>query len=623
MNPALLLDVDMTTGTVSRRHIEPEIRRRYIGGSGLGAWILNTELPKEIDPLGPFNLLLFLTGPFAGTRAPCSGRTSVISKSPLTGIWGESDVGGRFGEYLKSLGVDGLIIRGRAETPSVLRLAEEDAPGETGIPEARILDGSGLWGLDTYATHERLVAGEEGRVSTMSIGRAGERLVLLSGIVSDGPDARIAARGGLGAVMGSKNLKAVAAVRGSVPAEVHDPDGLASEVKAAVKDIAEVSGDMRSYGTASGVELCHELEDFPLNNWRDRRWDRVENLSGTNLAETALTGRYHCARCPIGCGRVVRVESGEYRTDTEAGGPEYETMGSLGGNLLVSDLEAVVKANDLCNRYGIDTISVGQVLGLLFEAYERGYIDAGLLERKAGSVPGAGDTAEAGEPPRPEWGSGRALVYYTRLIGEGEGIGRILGLGIRLALMELDIDDPELDIQVKGMELPSHDPRAFVTVALGYATSPRGACHLQAFSHGMEAWSAIPDLGFAETLDRYSLEGKAELTKGMQDLMCVFDSLKTCKFLLSSGVSPSRILGWLNAITGWDMTLDELLAAGAGIFELKRRFNVREGVASADDTLPARVATGPGGENLEKLLEEYYALRGWSDEGVPPDRPDR
>ncbi len=610
MNPALLLDVDMTIGTVYRRHIEPEIRRRYIGGSGIGAWILNTELPKEIDPLGPFNLLLFLTGPFAGTRVPCSGRTSVISKSPLTGIWGESDVGGRFGEYLKSLGVDGLIIRGRAETPSVLRLAEKDGPGETGIPEARILDGSDLWGLDTYATHERLAASEEGKVSTMSIGRAGERLVLLSGIVSDGPDARIAARGGLGAVMGSKNLKAVVAVRGSVPAEVHDPDGLASEVKSAVKEIAEVSGDMRSYGTASGVELCHELEDFPLNNWRDRRWDRVENLSGTNLAETNLTGRYHCARCPIGCGRVVRVESGEYQTDTEAGGPEYETMGSLGGNLLVSDIEAVVKANDLCNRYGIDTISVGQVLGLLFEAYERGYIDAGLFERKA-------------DTPRPEWGSGRALVYYTRLIGEGEGIGCILGLGIRLALMELDIDDPELDIHVKGMELPSHDPRAFVSVALGYATSPRGACHLQAFSHGMEAWAAIPDLGFAETLDRYSLEGKAVLTKRMQDLMCVFDSLKTCKFILSPGMSPSRLLGWLNAVTGWGMTLDELLAAGERIFELKRCFNVGEGITSDDDTLPARVAAGPGGENLEKLLEEYYALRGWSDEGIPPGCRDR
>ena len=601
MKPAVLLDIDMTTGVITRREIAPEIRRRYIGGTGLGAWILTTELPPEIDPLGPFNLLLFLTGPFAATRVPCSGRTSVMAKSPLTGIWGESDVGGGFGEYLKSAGVDGLILRGRAENPSILRVAEE-APG---VGVARIIDASGLWGLDVYETHERLTAAEEGKISTMSIGPAGERLVLLSGIVSDGPDARIAARGGLGAVMGSKNLKAVVAVRGKAGGEVFDPDALAGEVKSAVKDIAQVSEEMRSYGTASGVELCHDLGDFPLNNWRDRAWDRVGNLSGTKLAETFLTGRYSCTRCPVGCGRVVRVESGEFRTDTEAGGPEYETMGSLGGNLLVSDLDAVVKANDLCNRYGIDTISVGQVLGLLFEAYERGYIDTGLLKETAG--PG----------PEPLWGSGSALVHYTRLIGEGKGIGRILGLGVRLARIELGIDDPELDLHIKGMELPSHDPRAFVSVALGYATSPRGACHLQAFSHGMEAWSAVPDLGFPETLDRFTLEKKAELTKRMQDLMCIFDSLKTCKFLLSSGMTPSRILGWLNAVTGWDMDLEELLRTGERIFDLKRCFNVREGVTSADDTLPVRVAGGPGGENLANLLDEYYALRGWSSQGIP------
>jgi aldehyde:ferredoxin oxidoreductase len=248
----------------------------------------------------------------------------------------------------------------------------------------------------------------------------------------------------------------------------------------------------------------------------------------------------------------------------------------------------------------MDTISVGQVIGFAFEAFELGYItreDSGGLDLS--------------------WGNGETVVRLTEMIGEREGIGHILGRGIKRACSDLSIDDSRLHLHVKGMELPSHDPRAFVSVALGYATSPRGACHLQAFSHGVEAWHPLPELGFPEVTDRFSLDRKAELTAVMQNLMCIFDSLKLCKFLLSSGVSIATMVDWLNLVTGWDYDLNGLLMAGERIFTIKRLFNLREGGSAADDTLPVRVRSGPGGEHLEELLLSYYRFRGWSEAGVP------
>jgi len=600
MRDANLCEVDLSSRTVSVRKIPPQIQRHILGGSGLGAWILWNELKPKAEALGPHNILMFLTGPYTGTRVPCSGRTSVAAKSPLTGIWCESDVGGKFGEYCKSTGFDGIIIRGRSSAPVILRVADS---------EVSILNGADLWGRDTYDTHDLLVSRESLPASTMIIGEAGEKQVLLSSIVSDGSDARIAARGGLGAVMGSKQLKAVTAVKGICTAEVKSPEKLKESVKSAVKKIASLSEEMHLYGTSGGVEACHDLGDFPCRNWKDREWKEAGFLSGARMAESILSGKYNCARCPVGCGRIVKVDRGKYTTERAAGGPEYETMGSLGGNLLVSDLKAVAKANDLCNRFGIDTISVGQVLGFLFESYEKGYISD---EQISGSSDRGSRTV-----PRPLWGSGEALVHFTRMIGESQGIGRVLGKGIRRAMFELSINDPELNLHVKGMELPSHDPRAFVSIALGYATSPRGACHLQAYSHGLEAWNALPDLGFPEILDRFTLDRKAELTVKMQNLMSVFDSLKTCKFLLSLGVTPGGITDWLNSITGWEYSLEDLLETGNRIFNLKRLINLREGITAADDTLPDRVCTGPGGRSLNSLLQEYYSLRGWTSRGVP------
>jgi aldehyde:ferredoxin oxidoreductase len=585
-----LLDVDLSTGTIANHGLDRRTLQGTVGGTGLGARILLDEIEARIDPLSEDAVLLFLAGPFAATSVPCGDRTSVVCKSPLTGVWADSDVGGKFAGTLRSCGYDGLVVRGRADTPVFLQISEDGA---------QIRNAEFLWGLDTYRTHEVLEGQLGGRISSMAIGPAGEGLVLLASIVSDGKDARVAARCGMGAVMGSKMLKAVVAGRGGRRVSVHDPEGLRKSLRQTVRSMTELTGSLGEFGTSSGVEDCHVLEDFPVKNWQLRRWDRIGELSGVKLAETVLRGRYHCARCPIGCGRVVQVSSGPYRTPRFAGGPEYETLGSLGGNLLVSDLEAVTLANDLCNRYGMDTISVGQVIGLACESFERGYLSEGDLDGLS-----------------PRWGDPESLISLVRWIGEKRGIGEQLGKGVRRACAALAGGDPELDLQVKGLEIPSHDPRAFASIALGYATSPRGACHLQAYSHGVEAWLEMPELGFPEILDRFSAQGKAELTVKMQDLMSLFDSLKMCKFVLYAGVNIATLVEWLDRVTGWGFDKARFMETGRRIFELKLRFNRREGVLRADDRLPGRLSRDEIGGKLPRMLDEYYRIRGGAEDSA-------
>jgi aldehyde:ferredoxin oxidoreductase len=578
-----LLEVDLSAGKTSTRILEEQTLKQYLGGTGLGAALLFDELEAGADPLGEDNILMFLAGPFAGTRVPCGDRTSVVCKSPLTGIWADSDVGGRFAGTLRSSGYDGILVRGRAESPVYLHVEEE---------RAIIRSAGRLWGQDSYRTDELLRGRHGSRLSTMAIGPAGENQVLLSSIVSDGKDARVAARCGVGAVMGSKLLKAVAVERGRRQVLIYDEEGLRESVRKAVRLMTELSESLRELGTSGSVEECHRLGDFPIKNWQLREWPRAANLDGAKLAATILRARYHCARCPIGCGRVVRVSQGEFRTPQAAGGPEYETMGSLGGNLMIDNIEAVALANDLCNRYGLDTISIGQAVGLAYESFDRGYL-------------GRNDV----DGLQPVWGDPRPLISLVRLIGERRGFGAVLGQGVRRACRQIASGAQELSLEVKGLELPSHDPRAFASIALGYATSPRGACHLQAYSHGLEAWLAMPELGFPEIMDRFSIERKAEMTARMQDLMSVFDSLKMCKFVLYAGINIRTLVEWLNLVTGWGFDQAELMRAGEKIFSLKRSFNRREGLSREQDRLPGRFIDGPIGKQLPRMLEEYYRIR--------------
>lgn len=593
-----VLRVDLTEGKTAVETLPSDFLRQYIGGSGLGAKLLFEATTAATDPLGPDNPLLFLTGPLTGTKVPLSGRHAVVAKSPLTGIWGEADSGGTWGVKLKRAGYDGIIVTGKAAAPVYLWVHGG---------EAEIRPAAHLWGKDTFATEEAVCAETQKSAAVACIGPAGEKMVLLSAIMNDGKDARAAGRCGLGAVMGSKNLKAVAVYGTQLP-PVAEPERLDALVKQAVPRIVDKTRSFSQYGTSGGLMLAEKMGDLPIKNWRVGAWEKgAERISGQTMAETILTGNYHCSGCVIGCGRVAKQYFPPF-TGIDGGGPEYETLGMLGSAALVDNLEAVAKANELCNRYGIDTISTGSAVAFAMEAYERGIItgqDTGGLKL--------------------EWGSGEAMLRLVEMIGRQEGIGALLGQGTRRAAAELGGLAAEFAIHVKGLDLPAHDPRAYSSLAVGYATSNRGACHLQGFSYAFERGLKSPDLGYPEPLDRFAVEGKGVLAAKTQDLMCLFDSLKLCKFILNGGIDVHDMAEWLNAVTGWDATVGELLRTGERLYNLKRLYNVRCGISRKDDVLPLRILTHPrreggAGEHLPAfgpMLNEYYRYRGWSEEGIP------
>ena len=597
-----ILRVDLTSGKIRKWRADESLLRRFIGGSGLAAKILFDETDSTIGPFDPRNLLIFMTGPVTATKVPLSGRYQVVSKSPLTGIYGESDSGGSWGPELKKAGFDGIIITGQASEPVYLWISD-------GHVELR---GAGhLWGMDTYEVDQAIKNETDKKAVVSCIGPAGEKLARISGIFCDGKHGRAAARCGLGAVMGSKRLKAIS-VRGTRAIEVANPEALENSVREIASSIVENAKNMHEYGTSGGMTTIEYLGDLPIRNWLLGSWEEgAEKLSGQTMAKTILSGRYYCSGCIIGCGREVSFESEKYGK-VEGAGPEYETLAMLGANCLVDDLKAVAKANELCNRYGLDTISTGAAVAFAMESYERGLIS----DKDTGGV-------------HLNWGDAEALISMIKKIGEREeGLGWLLGEGVKRASEKIAGFSAEFAIHVKGLELPAHDPRAYYSQGLSYATSNRGACHLQSLSHIFERSVTLPDLGFPEVQERHSLERKDELVTKAQNLMCMFDSLKVCKFILFGGVKTSTLVNWLNWVTGWDMDLEEFMRTGERIYNLKRLYNVREGISRKDDTLPPRILIHKRGEGgsadslppLGEMLSRYYRYRGWDEIGIPSER---
>ena len=405
--------------------------------------------------------------------------------------------------------------------------------------------------------------------------------------------------------MGSKNLKAIV-----VQGELKTPIARESDLKAYLKELRPKmradSTAFREFGTAGGLLDSAEVGDLPIRNWYQGEWKGSPKISGQTMAKTILTRRFACGRCFIACGRVVQVRQGPFKQKEEIGGPEYETLAMLGSNCLVDDLSAIARANELCNRYGLDTISTGAVIAFAMEAYERG-----LVTKK--------DT----DGLELVWGSSDAVIQLICQIAERRGLGNILADGVLQAAKSLSGEAQEFAIHVKGLEVPAHDPRAQMGLALEYATANRGACHLQAFSFPFEDGDTMPDLGYPESLDRFATEGKAELVAKMQNFMSLLDSLKSCKFTMFCGFGPKRQLECLRYITGWDMDLPEFLKTGERIFNLKRAYNVRCGISRKDDVLPPRILThrrGGGTEELpflNEMLNRYYEYRGWDEFGRP------
>ncbi|MBS3975425.1 MAG: aldehyde ferredoxin oxidoreductase family protein [Syntrophomonadaceae bacterium] len=593
-----VLLIDLSEGTSVKKEVTKDDVQKYIGGSGLAAKLLYEETGPETDPLGPENLLILMTGPYTGTKVPTSGRHAVVSKSPQTGIWAESDIGGSWGTALKGAGIDGLLIKGIAPKPVYIWIDE-------GNVEIRQADH--LWGKDTYQLDNLIKEETHPKAEITSIGPAGEKMVKFASIMSDGKDGRAAGRSGVGAVMGAKKLKAIA-VKGSLPTTIARPEELQQSIKELLPVLTANTKARRDFGTAGTVISAEDIGDLPVKNWRQGSWkEGAAKISGQRMAETILTGRYYCGSCVIGCGRVVKISNGPY-AGVEGGGPEYETLAMMGSLCLIEDLEAIALANELCNKYGMDTISTGAVIAFAMECYERGLLTA----QDAGGV-------------SLEWGSAEALIELVHQIGQRKGLGDLLAEGVKQASERMGEATREFALHVKGLEPPAHDPRAFNSLAVAYATSNRGACHLQGLSHPFEIRVTLPEIGYLEPLDRFAVKGKGELTATLQNLMSMCDSLKICKFAVIGGASLTHLVHWLNLITGWDQGIEEFLKTGERLYNLKRMYNVRMGITRKDDTLPERLLSlkrGTGGAAvnlppLEEMLADYYRHRGWDESGIP------
>lgn len=589
-----LLHVDLTKGSCEAKEIEPRLLG-LIGGSGFAADILYRETGPETAPLGPENVLCFMTGPLTGTAVMCSGRHEVAAKSPLTGIYGEASAGGHWGAMLKKAGFDGIVVRGRSESPVYLWIAEG---------RAELRPANHLWGLDTFETDRRVKAETTDKAVVTCIGVAGERMVPLAAIMSEGKEARAAARGGLGAVMGSKNLKAIA-VFGTRDVTVHNLDAVLEMNRRIGPETVRANEGMKRYGTGASLEYVEKIGDLPIKNWSQGTWkEPASRIGGMQIVKQMRTRTTACYRCPIGCGKMITDPDGPYGP-VDGRGPEYESLAALGSYVLMDDLHAIVYANELCNRLGLDTISTGAAIAFAMELYEKGIIDAhdtGGLHLK--------------------WGDPQTVFTLIGQIAHKEGFGAILGLGTRQASRVIGRGAEEYAMQVKGLELPAHDPRARSSLALAYATSNRGACHLQGQSSIFESRATDPSIGIDEPLDPHTWEGKADLVVKAQAIGSMYDSLCMCRYF-RPGVD--QVSKYFTYVTGVDMTPAEFLRTGTKIFTLKRLYNLRCGITRKDDTIPPRIATlafpegGSAGHvpHLGKMLGEYYRIQGWSEDGIP------
>ena len=568
-----VLVVDVGERTWEVEDLDATVARDFIGGRGLGAARLFAETGAGTDPLSPESPLVFATGPLTGTKAPTSGRFSLTGRSPLTGTILDTNCGGALGARLKGAGFDVLVVRGAADSPTVLRV---DGGG------VLFEDAGELWGMDVPDATEILTGGVKG-ASAAVIGPAGERLVKLATIMVDAR--RALGRGGMGAVMGSKRLKAIVVSGTARPsvAAVDDLGFFLYEVGKALKANPVTSRALPEFGTSMLVGVLGKRHAMPADNFRADAAHLADALSGERLADEHLLRRTGCWGCSIACGRVTRSRGGESH------GPEYETVWALGANLRIDDLAAVIELNDACNRLGLDTISTGGTLACAME----------LAECGDGPDVRAGDLDSASA----------AIEAIARRAGDD---GELMAEGSR-ALAEA-YGRPEAAMQVKGLELPAYDPRAMQGQGLGFATSNRGGCHLRGNMLGFEV------LGTPKLVDPDAVGGKAGLLIVAQHLSAALDSLSLCKFS-SFALSEEHYARLYSAVTGWEMSSQDLLLAGERIWNLERLYNLREGFSADDDRLPTRLLEEPNAAgsvvDLEPMLAEYYRFRGWGEDGVP------
>ena len=593
----IILRVNLTTKQVSQEPLDLEGAKMFIGGSGLGAHyyfkFLNT---KNVDALSPENILIFMTGPLTGLPTSCAGRFSVCSRSPLTGFWGEANSGGNFGPELKFAGYDGIIVEGVSEKPVYL-LIEDD--------KIEIRDASELWGMGTYAAHEKIL-NELGDKSfkIACIGQAGENLVKYASIMND--EGRAAGRTGLGAVMGSKKLKAIA-VKGSnkeflLPKEFKEKSKEAYE---AIKEdfYVELIGE---FGTAGYLDAAIDMYgDLPIRNWSESNFDEASNLSGVSIKETILVGRYACYRCPIGCGRIIEIPEGRYKLPRTKG-PEYETLGAFGTNLKIGNLEAISFATYKANDYGMDTISAGTTIGVLLDLVSKNYIPSEALPEELDLSFGNADT----------------LLTLLDMITKRKGIGNLLAEGSKVLAENFLYS--ALAPQVAGLEAPFHDPRAFSGWAIQYLTSPRGACHNNGDAYMVQQGLTFPELEIDDLPDsRFEDSGIAKQMVRLQSYRQLYNAMTICVFYNPPAPMVADLLGMA---TNRKYISRDLILLGDRIYALKRLVNLRLGWKPELQVLPSVMRQrldGPTEGNTPDYkiqLKEWYEYRNYDIETGYPKR---
>jgi aldehyde:ferredoxin oxidoreductase len=599
-----VLRVNLSNGSIASEPLNMEWAREYLGQRGLASRYLVDEIDPKCDALGPDNKLIMATGPLTGTMASTGGRYSVITKSPLTGTVACSNSGGFIGAELKSAGLDMIIFEGKSPSPVYLYVENE---------KAELLPADDLWGKSVWATDELIhKTHQDPLIRIAAVGRSAEQGCLYACIINDLH--RAAGRSGVGTVMASKNLKAVA-VRGSRGVgNIKDPMRfmqVTAEQKKVLADNAVTGQGLPTYGTQVLMNVINEVGALPTRNARDVQFAGAKNISGEAMAEPRksdgkpnLTTNAACFACTIACGRISTIDQGHFTVENKpeywgnSGGLEYEAAWAMGTDTGIDDLDAVTYVNFICNEDGMDPISFGATVAAAMELYEIGAIDndtTGGLEFK--------------------FGSAEALVKAVELTAKGEGFGKDLGLGSKRLCEKYG--HPELSMTVKGQEFPAYDPRGIQGMGLTYATSNRGACHLRSYTVASEI------LGIPEKTDPLATDGKAGLVKAFQDATAAVDSSGLCLFTTFAW-TLDNIAPQIDAACEGDWTPERLVEVGERIWNLERDFNLAAGITGADDTLPPRLLkeaakTGPAEgkvAGLDKMLPEYYELRGWAPDGT-------
>jgi len=590
-----ILRVDLSCGSISTEQVPKQWMRQYLGGAGIASKYLFDEVPADTDPLGPDNKLIFMSGPLTGTSSASASRYSVVAKSPLTGIWGHGNSGGSFGPAMKRAGFDGFIIEGCSDEPVYLSIMDGNA---------KLLPADDLWGKKVPETEDIIKEKQDRNVTIASIGPGGENLVRYAAIMNN--KHRTVGRTGMGAVMGSKKLKAIVCA-GKAKFELSDPEGFISTARRQIDllDESMLKVGFEAFGTNMVSDMVNARGGYPAYNWQTGVFKEIEEVNGMALTEKVLEKGVSCFACPISCGRGTAIKEGKY-AGKKGEGPEYESANTLGAQCGVSDMNAITMANYLCNEYGIDTISTGSTIAFALECYEKGIL-----------------TSEMTNGLELKFGDADLVISLIAKIALREGIGDLLAEGTRIAAQKLGKGSTHFAMNVKGMELPAYDPRAAKICGLGYVTANRGGDHITAFIEG-PTFIDSPFLLVDDSKIEDPFVANPKETKVVVDLenaLTAFDAIGACKFM-GLLLPASDYVELINYALGWNMDVDEFRQCGERIYNLVRLYNAKTGMDRTYDTLPPRLMKDPlpkgpakgmviDEETLEMMKDAYYDFRGW------------